>query len=899
MNSSPLKTSLLVAALLMPALSGAEGWRPPFDQPVPDVAQPVPVAPFGERPAERGGRPVRPGEGEPPARGTRRPIPAQDLKALLPILKISPADLDASIGGPSPTGAPTAPKPGEVRGPIEAYTMIVREDQLDVPFLMTVTVAAATGDNDVAGMPLTSIVFKFRRTSEEVLDVVGVRSDIRAEPGSALARAIERDFPGQILTTLPIFRHNKDAKYYSVPAMKLFAVDVARVSYAYQSRRSGERLAPQPAETRLIKLQTFPTNDEVQMRMVYQRFNPRVSGNDTPLGYLTLTLHYSILLLPSSPGFEPRRTDDRVGYFASRYRDLSSATQQRIQHPMKSVINRWNLEKIDPAAAVSDVKNPIVYWIDETVPEHWRDAVRKGVLAWNAAFEAIGFRNAVQVKEVDKHMSAEERARFDPANAAYNVVRWFVADMGAAGVGPSRANPFTGELYNATVLIGDLGIRAFREKAHRIWEDAAEHGAEGHDHSLCLARYAHQARWGLAQLEAKAPLSEVERERFLSEFMTWLTMHEVGHTLALTHNFKGGSHPNDAPFGSNGKLSASVMHYPAPNVAAAGNPQQSYYQTEIGDYDKWAIAYGYSQLPTDPAERAKALDAIARRAASDPRLAYAADMEAGSRVDPDALHFSLGRDPVEHARHRVENVKSYWRRVQTLPESVHRETTRREDFETGFDEYWSAAHNVLPVIGGIRSTRLGHGDVRTVPVSGREQRKALEFLDANVLATGAFDFPPEFLRSLGQTVTGRPIDVSAHVGGLHRTAMNHVFSPAVLQRLSVDHRQLGAVDPLTPTELFERLRRSIWKEVLDGRREPIGLARANLQRLHVEHLVNLSQEAKLPRELSGLARRHLERVGRDAKAALKRYPRASPASAHLEQIAKDVEAALKKGEQHR
>lgn len=199
------------------------------------------------------------------------------------------------------------------------------------------------------------------------------------------------------------------------------------------------------ANTRLAsisKAKAFPENIEVAIEM------PVASGQFR-------TFHWSISSLRSTPGYQPREADERVGYFTTEFRDLG-----RYQDEKKNVryINRWALEKKDPKLKLSPPVRPIIYYIDATVPVRYRRYVAEGLLYWNKAFEKVGIINAIEVRQQDA--STNSYMDLDPEDARYNFIRWLNNDIGTA-IGPSRANPYTGEILDADIVLTDGWIRHF------------------------------------------------------------------------------------------------------------------------------------------------------------------------------------------------------------------------------------------------------------------------------------------------------------------------------------------------------------------------------------------------------------------------------------------------------
>lgn len=177
---------------------------------------------------------------------------------------------------------------------------------------------------------------------------------------------------------------------------------------------------------------------------------------EAPVGGGTLkTFHYSISLIPDNTGYTPRVADERVGYFTTSYVDLGKFTDQ---DKYIRYINRWKLEKRDPKLKLSPPKEPIIYYVDNTVPVRYRRWVKEGILYWNKAFEAVGIKDAIEVYYQDAETGANMDK--DPEDVRYNFIRWLSNDQGTA-IGPSRVHPLTGQILDADVVLTDGWIRHF------------------------------------------------------------------------------------------------------------------------------------------------------------------------------------------------------------------------------------------------------------------------------------------------------------------------------------------------------------------------------------------------------------------------------------------------------
>ncbi len=227
---------------------------------------------------------------------------------------------------------------------------------------------------------------------------------------------------------------------------------------------------------RLVKIKTakaFPHNIEVAFEAptTSASYGTTGMGPRTPAGQLK-TYHYSISLIPST-SYKPRLADQRVGYFMTGYNDLGKYDDDDIR---TRYINRWHLEKSDPSLKMSPPKNPIVFYIEHTTPRRYRYWVKKGILYWNEAFERVGIRDAIEVRQQDnsdpKHPKHMDK---DPEDVRYNFVRWLNNDIGTA-IGPSRVNPLTGQILDADIILTDGWIRHFERQYDEVMPKLAMEG---------------------------------------------------------------------------------------------------------------------------------------------------------------------------------------------------------------------------------------------------------------------------------------------------------------------------------------------------------------------------------------------------------------------------------------
>ena len=219
----------------------------------------------------------------------------------------------------------------------------------------------------------------------------------------------------------------------------------------------GSGVSPQSSLIKIKKAKVFPENIEVAFEV------PMSNG-------LLKSLHYSISKIQGTPGYKPRKADQRIGYFTTSYDDYGKyeADDTAIRY-----VNRWNLEKRVSTLKLTEPKKQIVFYIEHTTPVRYRRWVRRGILNWNKAFEQIGIENAIAVHQQDKETGMH--MDIDPEDVRYNFVRWLNNNVSTA-IGPSRVNPLTGEILDADIVLTDGWIRVFEDQFSELMPKIAMDG---------------------------------------------------------------------------------------------------------------------------------------------------------------------------------------------------------------------------------------------------------------------------------------------------------------------------------------------------------------------------------------------------------------------------------------
>ncbi len=657
---------------------------------------------------------------------------------------------------------------------------------------------------------------------------------------------------------------------------------------------------------------------------------PSIPGTLPDARSLFLGLHYSLSSLPEQP-MATRAADPHIGHFTTVVQDFTNDLERS---PRMRFVNRWRLEKKDPQAPMSEPVTPIVFWIDRTVPLRYRDAVRKGILEWNKAFEPLGFSNTIQVKD------QPDDADFDTLDIGVPSVRWMTnASLSFVAYGPTQVDPRSGEILDADIVIESLALRATRNQRTQVlalrestdWAalmqlpptlsfPGAPAGSMLPMHDAADCRYAElaaeQLDYALDVLEARGDIEpdSPEAERFVLDHLTETTMHEVGHALGLRHNFRSSrayseSQLGDATFTRERGISGSVMDYTPINLPSPGEPGGVPYQLTLGPYDYWAIEYAYRTWPAEmaPADQLAELQKIAARSA-EPQLAYGTDEDNAFGIDPETLVFDLGNDEVAFASKRIAIAHDLIRRRETRPldEKQDYGVLRRA---VGFAvrDAARAAGILARQIGAVRTLRdfPGSGRDPLAPVETLTQRHALDVLGKEILAPDALAISPALARRMAPdyferaeaAALGLPVATDFSLGpvivDLQRALLAQLMSDAVATRiLDSEDKAEPRAEVFRLKELYDRLLHDIWSD-LEGRAD-IATPRRELQR---EYINRVSAQLLRPEQLSRADARSLVRAQaqvllRRLKAALHRPGLGAAAQAHLADSADTLEQAL-------
>ncbi len=804
--------------------------------------------------------------------------------------------------------------------------MALTPERLGEDFLVSYQIARGIGASGLYGGTMLSIfepdIISLQKHENKIFLV---HKPQRYKSGSDEARKISYDntYGESVLETGKIEATNKDSVML-VSVYDWFVGDLSNISNRIASAvssRPGQpgRVSFDKSRSYLETVKSFPENSNVQARLTFknnERNAPRTVPDERFIG---ISLHYTFAKLPENP-IEPRFADDRVGYFMTVHKDFSEEDKTFF----KRHVNKWRLECDGPVGSdgLCDPKEPIVYYIDHSVPERYREPMIEGVNAWVDAFEAAGFRNGIQAKILPDDADAED--------IRYATLRWNMSDQpGYSAIGPSIVDPRTGEILDADMLFEANMILGFKstfrnmvdpktaiDEIFNVSEEEMELMKLGIKTESFYNEFAAQGNLlrGVLMANGTIGAGDPVPDEYLDEAVRWVTMHEVGHTLGLRHNFRSSADTPpeklyDNSWAKRNGIFSSVMEYPSPNIAPESPDEHHIYNPGVGSYDRWAISYGY----TPDAGKA---EEIARLSAQ-PGHAYGTDEDArgSGAVDPTINVFDLSSDPLAWGKERAELIREM---IPQLPKIALEDNMPYYEltdlFQNMFSQYVRVLAPAVKYIGGQYQYRdhVGDKDGRMPfePVSYEKQKEALDLIAGYAFAEDAFRLPDGVFQQFGanrwshwgnnNTYNGR-VDYPLHstLLGVQTSLLNQLLDDTRLARIRDTEVKFGEENTVTIPELMNRLKDEIWSEVLVAPGRNITSNRRDLQRSHLNLMIKIITDAPdgMPADARSTARMLLN----DLKERLEKRlapPTAefnSYTKAHLMESTERIERALEAG----
>lgn len=524
---------------------------------------------------------------------------------------------------------------------------------------------------------------------------------------SALSAAVRRTTLDTVLETFPLYCESPDGDAAVFDVTSFFGGGNEKLGPVKSgtSNYISTKFSLKKASDLVTGVKVFEDNAAVTSSHTYT-INSDVLGlvslkKDEPF---TVTTTRTILMLPDDI-MASRKADSRIGIFLTDRRLLRDGEEI----DKYSVINRWRIEPSDTAAYLGgecvEPEEHIVFYIDDAFPSKWKDAAVRGVLRWNSAFEDIGFKDVIQVRDFP-----DDDPEFDPDNLKYSCIR-YVPSTVANAMGPSWVDPVSGEIINASVI---------------VYNDVVSLAGGWR---FCQT----------AQLDPRARLAQMPQD-LLEETIEYVLAHEVGHCLGFMHNMAASAAwPTDSlrspSFTRANGTTASIMDYARFNyVAQPEDIGVSLDPPYLGPYDRFLVKYAYSFIPEDA-------DSVVERwvdeKAGDPVYRYGRQ-QVKARYDPSAIEEDLGNDPVRSSEYGISNLKyiiahnGEWADDATDPDGK----LRRERYKLIVKQMGRYLSAVAANVGGIYLNQVKSGVSSLEPavaVPAGVQKESLEWVLDNLL----------------------------------------------------------------------------------------------------------------------------------------------------------------------
>jgi hypothetical protein len=734
--------------------------------------------------------------------------------------------------------------------------MVIKKEQFNQEFIYFSQIAdGVTEAGRYRGSYQNEAIFYLKRYFNKI-EFISPNTNFYFDPNSPLSKSKDANISEAIFFSTKILSEDKENELFLIDVDKLFISEI--LTRIKRPRRPGSSSSSfslgnfDREKSKIEEIKNYPENTNLKTEYVYNNPNYLNSGSEavTDARNISIKVFHSLIKMPNDD-YEIRYADARTGYFTTETNDMTSTKTTNY----RDMINKWRLIKKNPELELSEPVKPITWWIENSTPVEWRETIKNAVLQWNIAFEKAGFKNAIEVK------IQPDDADWDAGDIRYNVLRWTSSpNPPFGGYGPSMVNPRTGEIIAADIMLEFVHFtnRVFYEK---LYQDPSKNMSLNlineeyfydKNHSCSAGEHTHENILYGKTVYPEFFNNDIKLGKLEEDNMIRLIMHEIGHTLGLSHNMRG-SHLYSPDELSNPELlkgksiNTSVMEYPALNVSLDKNKQAQFSDTTTGPYDKWVIEFGYKPNLTE-SEREKILSR-----SNEPELAFgndADDMRSSSRgIDPRVMVYDLSNDPIKFS---IDRFTLNNRLFNELKEKFLKEGSTYDDLRRAYYILGSSSSTAGTVIsrfiGGVYVDRSVVGQKGAskpyTPVSYNDQKRAMNALKKYIFSPNSFNVSNDIYNLLAKQRRGfdfrsGPEDPKIHdqILGYQTRVLSHLLHPNTLQRI-LDSEQYG--NRYTLTEYMTDLNNVMFEEDKNGN---INTFRQNLQATYILRLIQIVSES--------------------------------------------------------
>ncbi len=656
--------------------------------------------------------------------------------------------------------------------------------------VVTRFIKTPSGARDYGGEKISenTILFEKGPTDQLFLRIATLVSAANEE--DAISKAVNNSNITPILEAFNIEAYDNKKGTYLIQVTDFLNSENPLLALSSSKKDTYRLLGLEKDKSYINEINSFPLNTEIKTVKTYKAKSSKEKRKKALpaailAGVVTLEINNSFILLPKEP-MKKRYFDSRVGYFASSYLEYGDDQQQVAQN---TYIHRWRLEPKDEdidkwkRGELVTPKKPIIYYIDPATPKKWRPYLIHGINDWQVAFEQAGFKNAIIGKEWpenDASMSLED--------SRFSVLRYFASPSKNA-YGPNIVDPRSGEIL----------------ESHIGWY-----------HNLMNLLHS----WYMVQagaVDQRAQQMQFDAD-LMGDLIRFVSSHEVGHTLGLRHNMGASSATpvaklRDAEWLEKHGHTSSIMDYARFNYVAQpeDNIPVENLMPRIGDYDKWAIQWGYSRIAEElnaKEEKEVLSQMVVDSVSNNPRLWFGGE---GRDFDPRSQREDLGDNAMEASMYGILNLQ---RIAPCIKEWVHENNS---DDYSNLDQlykdivaqYSDYIFHVTKNIGGIYVTPKTMGETGEVyqPVDQLTQKQALVFLNNYI-----FKEPKWLMRNDILNAVRSPRSKEAVTKTMESVMMN-LLGGSRLSRMTFIAERYEAENPYLPQDYIDDLNQLVWGDM--------------------------------------------------------------------------------------